>query len=64
MCIHVGHVCGSQVDSGQEVSCNGFIFTVSCLDAELTAALAWEADPLGARNSLFPLRWHTMWSLK
>ena len=37
--------------------------TVSRLDAEPAAALAWEADPLGALNSLFAVRWRMMWSL-
>ena len=44
---------GSQVDSGREVSWNGSMCTVSRLDAEPAAALAWKADPLGALNSLF-----------
>ena len=51
---------GSYVDSGQEVSWNGSMCTVSLLEAEPADALAWEADPFGALNSLFPLRWHTM----
>ena len=55
---------GSYVDSGLEISWNGSMCTVSLLDAEPAAALAWEADPFGALNSLFPLRWRTMWSIR
>ena len=43
---------GSYVDSGREVSWNGSMCTVSLLDAEPTAALAWEADPFDTLNSL------------
>ena len=46
---------GSYMDYGREVSCNGSMCTVSLLDAEPAAALAWEADPFGALNLLFPL---------
>ena len=42
---------GSSVDSRREVSWNGSICTVSRLDAEPAAAVACEADPLGALNS-------------
>ena len=38
----------SSVDYGQEVSWNG----------------SWYTDPLGALNSLFVVRWRTMWSLR
>ena len=44
---------GLQVDSGKEVSWNGSMCTISSLHAESTAELAWEANPLGALNSLF-----------
>ena len=47
---------GSSVDSGREVSWNGSICTVSRLDAEPAAAVAWEADPLGTTNSLFAFK--------
>ena len=40
----------SYVDSGREVSWNGSMCTISVLDAEPTAALAWEADPFDAPN--------------
>ena len=54
VCVSRGDMsAGSQVDSGREVSWNGSMCTVSRLDAEPVAALAWEADPLGALNSLF-----------
>ena len=55
---------GSYVDSGREVSWHGSMCTVSLLDAEPAAALTWEADLFGALNSLFPLRWRTMWSIR
>ena len=50
----------SFVDSERQVSWNGSMCTVSHLDAEPAAALAWEADPFGALKSLFPLRWRTI----
>ena len=53
---------GWKVDSQREVSWNGSMCTVSCQDNEPTAALVWEADPLGALKSLFAVRWCTMWS--
>ena len=55
---------GSQVNSGREVSWNSSMYTVSRLDDEASAALALEVDPLGALNSLFAVRWHTMLSLR
>ena len=55
---------GSQVYSGREVSWNGSMCTVSRLDDEPSAALALQADPLGALNSLFAVRWCTVWSLR
>ena len=55
---------GSQVDSDWEVSWHGSMCTVSRLDDEPAAALAWEADPLGSLNSVFAVRWRTMWSLR
>ena len=55
---------GSYVDSGQEISWNGSMCTVSLLEAEHAAALAWEADPFDTPNSLFPLRWRTIWPLR
>ena len=36
---------GSSVDSGQEVSWNSSICTVSFMDADPAAVVAWEADP-------------------
>ena len=44
---------GSYLDSGQEISWNGCLCTISLLEAELAAALACEADPFGALKSLF-----------
>ena len=55
---------GSYVDSGREVPWNGSMCTASLVDAEPAAALAWEADPFDGPNSLFPLRWCTIGSLR
>ena len=55
---------GSFVNSGRELSWNDSMYTVSLVDPEPTVALAWKADPFGALKSLFPLRWHTMWSIR
>ena len=44
---------GSSVDSGREESWNGSMCMVFYLDAEPSAAVVSQADPLGTLNSLF-----------
>ena len=64
MCIQVGLDCW--VISGFKIrsTLDGSMCTVSHLDAEPAAVVAWEADSLGTLNSLFAVTWHTMLSLR
>ena len=64
MCVQVGQVCWVISGFWTRSILERFHVHSLCLDAEPAAAVAWEADRLGTLNSLFAVRWCTMWSLR